>query len=1186
MSSSTLWHPVPGRLQSVSVADKDNIWGVTLDLQLCKFNSTAQQWRLVAVTSETVNRSRFSASSAQSLTSTSLSSLASSTPSSASSLFATKKISSLLPSLGLTSGVSLAQQQQQKQHQDQQQQHHNGANLPQPMQRENSLPLSEAESESEADTTIQVSAASDGTVVRLDKTEKAWYLIAPHDHVDFEKDAIWVDLGHFWKVVSVASISQIWGLSDSGDIYYGTSDRFVELKSSVTSGAGYEKPKFTHISVGHDNLVLATDAHSGIVFRLKTHPAASHPPVWTALPGAGKTTTSGSGLHFLSCHLSCADYIVGVTFDGHVYRFSNSTWVSLGGGAKLDNVDVGADGYILGVDRDGDLVGCQLKSTIVIPRRISSRGVVLNRHKKDDSNTPSSPQAPNVPNIPTTPRLQAASKRPMASPRELFEMVTPEKEITSTHHSQKIVEEPSLESSDPRSSSPLLRGNSYLARYTLGRTESQLSKRSYASDLPSASSTLHQQRVGSPSPGPYDAPSSLNKPQSLRIQTKGVGVYGRNLSSAERSEGDSYFSSKLFTTPGSDGNMSPPTSAPIHSLASYGLRSSSPHSPHSPHLDLTWSNSAKGSSPDSPSTPRAASQEPQLGDMSTAGKSSGYFDYKQRMSGTGSTGGSPTPYSPAKQRILEKAMSRSRSFQSQRSQSSSIREDDVEPSSMHKTGDGERADIAENPDPALSDPLLPHPPSLSEVRNGDISAVVPATANERDMSAPHDKANNGSRYSHNGMAILSSSTTTSQQLKDADPLQFSGRTDWTGTLGDNGVWNDDIVNMDVKMTETLPDNGEVLSEELGPPSTTWEPYKSKWIPGPTDDQSNHSPYLSPPIQKTNRLSASQQFWQAQEEHPASSSSLSSQDQRKPFTLSNNGPLLNQNQNQGLGLGLAFPPRNQDPDTDLEYYLSTPALASTHRPSDSSEILMLQQQEYLKLTRLRNRQSLAFADLQDDSNPYNKGISDFGYNQGWNINEKSEFKLDYPTLQEQQQRSSKEEISGELQHQPYEVLPESIPEATSSGVQRNPSVIMGLFKKRIIAAPGKDEVDEVNDRPSYSSAHLQKYVNTLTVPQTIVVDNRRGVIQPISSSTTNGTIAAVQAVPVAVPSTAARNEHPTTASNVRASGSGVIHTSYEQLRSGIQGEDDQGRWIGGANVNDTDVQDYDPGLHKSKCCNIL
>jgi len=59
--------------------------------------------------------------------------------------------------------------------------------------------------------------------------------------------------------------------------------------------------------------------------------------------------------------------------DGQAHRLCNSKWVPLGGGAKLDSVGVGVDGYVLGVDLDGDLFGCQLQSTVAIPRRVSSR---------------------------------------------------------------------------------------------------------------------------------------------------------------------------------------------------------------------------------------------------------------------------------------------------------------------------------------------------------------------------------------------------------------------------------------------------------------------------------------------------------------------------------------------------------------------------------------------------------------------------------------------------------------------------------------------------------------------------------------------------------------------------------------------------------------------------------------------
>lgn len=266
----------------------------------------------------------------------------------------------------------------------------------------------------------------------------------------------------------MASISQIWGLTESGDIYYGTSDRFALLEHAITSGAGYNKPTFTHISVGYDNIVLATDAHSGTVFRLKLHPTGACPPVWNALPETGP----GSRLHIVSCSLSTADFIIGVAKDGRVYRYSRSVWTPLGGGAKLDNVGVGIDGYVLGVDRDGDLLGCQLESTgITIPpvlpmERPSSREWTHKAVKDDELSAPSSPQAPNGPSLFNTPRQQSMSKR------ELFEKAAPARSSTFP------TREPRTDTSRiMRTSSPLRESTGHK------RTDSQMSKRSYASDI-------------------------------------------------------------------------------------------------------------------------------------------------------------------------------------------------------------------------------------------------------------------------------------------------------------------------------------------------------------------------------------------------------------------------------------------------------------------------------------------------------------------------------------------------------------------------------------------------------------------------------------------------------------------------------------------------------------------------------
>ncbi|KAF8985303.1 hypothetical protein BGZ46_005047 [Entomortierella lignicola] len=416
--TSVLWHSIPGRLQSVSVATKSNIWGVTLDLQLCKLNPETLQWQLVSVTSEPIDCPRVPGISAKS---------GQITPSSTSP---SKKILS-------------------------------------PFKKNNVI---DGHSDQDSDSTFQVSAAGDGTVVRLDKSLRTWYLVGSQNRVDFENDILWIDLGHFWKCISVASVSQIWGLSDNGDIYYGTSDRFVQLGPPVTSGAGYHIPKFTQISVGQDNLVIATDSHTGTVFRLKTHPTSSHPPVWTALEGTGPGTT----IHMMNCSLSSADFIVGLSKDGQVYRRCNGNWIPIGGQVKLCNIDVGVDGYVIGIDRDGDLYACQLQNTVAVPRRDPSQNALFSRNKDEDPYRPNSPQAPNLPNLPSTPRVQTISKRPAISSRELFER-------GSSDRGSRGSSSPSLNrSGESYIDYTSISGYNTPARNTFGRTDTQAS---YASEM-------------------------------------------------------------------------------------------------------------------------------------------------------------------------------------------------------------------------------------------------------------------------------------------------------------------------------------------------------------------------------------------------------------------------------------------------------------------------------------------------------------------------------------------------------------------------------------------------------------------------------------------------------------------------------------------------------------------------------
>ncbi|KAG0022762.1 hypothetical protein BGZ82_010929 [Podila clonocystis] len=404
------------------------------------------------------------------------------------------------------------------------------------------------EEDEDTDSTVQVSAAADGTVVRLDKTLKAWYLIAPQNSeegADFGRDVIWIELGHFWKCVSVASISQIWGLSDCGDIYYGSSDRFVQLEAAVTSGAGYGQPQFTHISVGLDNTVLATDAHTGTVFRLKKADTntqlQSHPPLWTALPGTGP-----QGLHITNCSLSTSDFIVGISKDGRCYRFSTGRWVSMGGGAKLDNVGVGADGYVIGVDRDGDLFGFQLEK-IVIPTR-APKAIATDGKIGDDNSYFNNKQEYEAMEMPKTPTQQKSfSRRPMASPRELFEMAAGDRGNSSEKLALGGAAAATAAIATGRSSmgaSYTPKGNAY-SRYTMARSDSTLSKRSYASDIGSGRTTptglniIQQPLPQEPSPQvPEESQGASSSSDSLEM----LSPYPKSpLRIHTKRTGDSYF---------------------------------------------------------------------------------------------------------------------------------------------------------------------------------------------------------------------------------------------------------------------------------------------------------------------------------------------------------------------------------------------------------------------------------------------------------------------------------------------------------------------------------------------------------------------------------------------------------------------------------------------------------------------
>ncbi|KAG0265537.1 hypothetical protein BG011_004565 [Mortierella polycephala] len=950
--AAMLWHPVPGRMQSVSVADKKNIWGVTLDQQLGKFNTDTQRWQLVSVTSEMLNQSRFSATSTSSTRS------------------------------ALTASNSLA-------------------SMTSPP------PIPESESDS---TTIQVSVASDGTVVRLDKSKKAWYLIAPQNQADFEKDVIWIDLGHYWRVVR-----QIWGLTDTGDIYYGTSDQFVQLGPAITSGAGYEKPTLSYISVGTDDVVLATDAHSGIVFRLKTRPTSSHPPVWTALPGTGLS----NGLHFLNCTLSSMEFVVGITRGGHVYRFSNSTWIPLGGGAKIDALGVGADGYVLGVDRDGDLFGCQLYSTVVIPRRKSSRALQLNRLKNvEDANVPSSPQAPNALDMSAAPRQQGASRRPMASPRELFEMSSSgiQDRLDSEGARPATAVATESKSDSPTTPSGLnisqLQRDDSLSRITVPRNAS-----------PKPISTLKSPSKGIP----------------LRIVTRSASGRPLNSGPGSNGAGDSYFNFKAATTTGIGNDTSSPISHSVvgnpYANASHPSSADpSTHSPTSSQLDHLSPVSAKSS-------------------YSNTSRTS----YNQLRNHTGDKNG----YAGDKYEVQESPMAEAMS--------------------------GDKSEIQED-DPELS-VASPH-----------------RKPNTNKASVDGGIVDNGDRYYYQTQmndCLRTNVTLMEEQVSEAQyQALLSGKPERGKKEGMQGV----DMNVDMDMMKTPPVHSSI-NNNWQYANLKYDPWQSHNRRGIDNVNKAQEAMISPKGKNHSPTFAS--HWDASQHQPTATTAA-------PLVVASQAGYQQQQ----------YLAPQQSQDRDLEYYHSTPGLSSVHRPSDTSEILMLQQQEFLRRTRLRSEPLI----LPIDPSTHNDN--------NCTTPEKSELEY-YPTFPSQAQ-----------QQQEAVYQKEEFPDYPESAAFR-----MATINGQTPFAGNAKVGGEKNQyqQPSYSSTHLQHYLDSnLSMQSTTGSQRQRSSVEM---------------------KTYGRDSNANT------------NTGVNVNRGSVHGEDDQGRWVGAtAATSDPPVQHFEP--HKSKCCVII
>lgn len=312
-----------------------------------------------------------------------------------------------------------------------------------------------------------------------------------------------------------------------------------------------------------------------------------------------------------------------------------------------------------------------------------------------------------------------------------------------------------------------------------------------------------------------------------------------------------------------------------------------------------------------------------------------------------------------------------------------------------------------------------------------------------------------------------------------------------------------------------------------------------------------------------------------------------------------------------------------PEKQEAEYLSIASLyppdqrpGSTHRSSGGSDEWMLQQQEFLRLTRLRS-QSLK----NNLDNNFNIGKSDFD-----NIKEEEPPAIplqsfysvstkthDYPThpdypgpYQHQYQSHPQQQQEAKQEYHPYfnSTTPLASPSNTTNNntkyVYSNNDMPIGPMVADMVPSripklpsinsspssqppsspriqsqppqpsqapppsPGKKEADpddEAASRPSYSSSHLQNYVDTTMVLQSGLASAERRQSQ--------GQLAGLTGYQQSL--------------RQRTSGGGVQGLASQ---GGIQGEDEHGRWIGGARPGSEARHWGTEDVHKGKCCTIL
>ncbi|KAG0341911.1 hypothetical protein BG005_002839 [Podila minutissima] len=964
---------------------------------------------------------------------------------------------------------------------------------------------------------------------------------------------------------------EIWGLSDCGDIYYGSSDRFVQLEAAVTSGAGYGRPQFTHISVGLDNTVLATDAHTGTVFRLKkTDPITqpySHPPLWTALPGTGPR-----GLHVANCSLSTSDFIVGVSKDGRSYRFSNGRWTSMGGGAKLNNVGVGADGYVIGVDRDGDLFGCQLEK-LLVPTRTVPKAIAIDGKGYDfNYNSNNNKQEYETMEMPKTPTQQKSfSRRPMASPRELFEMAASDR----GNSSEKLAL-----GGAAAASAAIAAGRSSSSRFTMVRSESTMSKRSYASDIGSGRTTptglnIIQQPLQDPlsqvpevSSGASTSSGSLDmlSPKSpLRIHTKRTG--------------DSYFEPRsdieYLKSPASgfpvDGNPYTAT----RSLASSQSNTRNP-SPTSSTRIPEASNSTIGSS----SLSNDLTKELSL--------SKGDHDNnKQEVSD------SDDSVDLAKvHRIHALALARKGGEgQSQNNNhiGTSIQPEDntkpLTPPPEDQTRSSEQEEGPSEREEVLSMEPGNTRPELFVVTRFDTEQGINVITGGGDG---HDAQENHNVDTHLHTPPMTTPEEDKRQpfatsSKDIDFLSEGERSLSMAKSGEGfgeGRGRSDSLRVEMNLVE-------LVAGEDHPVEYKRRPFRPSIDEGSTQQQ-QPSPQSSGP--QPDSIFSSTFFPEKEKKHT-------------DFIPSDPNHLFLQD--------------------DPSLYYQAPELSS-HRSSSSSDEFMLQQQEFLRQARLRSESfqnntidntnnnsgigkrevfekieedspsspiplqffSLSTSKTERDSYPEHP-LANPGQHQYYQQERKQEYHPFINTPLPLASPSVPHNINNIDNNMPFDpaTTPQITPPITSRPEQREQlppeermrqiyQTQMPMEQQRLqqlhqpnpiprpqppIPAylppqPGRDtdkDTDEAASRPSYSSSHLQHYVDTTMVYQSGMASAERRQSQQL----------------------------------LRRNGGGGGGVGGLTRQGGIQGEDANGRWIGGADPSD--VRQWNPDdVHKNKCCTIL